>query len=316
MNAEVNPDELATTYHFEYGETTAYGTEVPLGGASIGSGAIPVPVSAPLEQTEARRDLPLPGRSPKTARDHDRSGPDFTTIPPAPMDASYATGVSATEATLHTPDQPAGQRHHLLLPVRHRRAARPARPRARTARPRPAKTSAQAKTTSPRASTLTGLAPDTTYHYRVIAINTLGEHRRARAHASRPRSPHRPFALPDNRAWEMVTPPNKRGAPVEALTREGGVILASEDGDRLTYVVDGALGEDVAGQPQPRNAADPRHAGANANGNPGHRHAQRQSQGRHARPGARVPVLHARPVNRARRTCGRRHRRNRRSPPA
>ena len=49
----------------------------------------------------------------------------------------------------------------------------------------------------------------------------------------------------------MVTPPDKEGAPVEALTREGGIILASEDGNKLTYVVDGALGEDVEGNRSP-----------------------------------------------------------------
>ncbi len=49
----------------------------------------------------------------------------------------------------------------------------------------------------------------------------------------------------------MVSPPDKEGAPVEALTREGGIILASEDGDKLTYVVDGALGEDVEGNRSP-----------------------------------------------------------------
>src|SRR4029077_4584681 len=48
IKAKVNPDQLATTYHFEYGESSAYGTEVPLGGASIGSGAVPPAISAPL----------------------------------------------------------------------------------------------------------------------------------------------------------------------------------------------------------------------------------------------------------------------------
>ena len=45
--------------------------------------------------------------------------------------------------------------------------------------------------------------------------------------------------------------PNKEGAPVEALTREGGLILASEYGERLTYVVNGALGEEVEGNRSP-----------------------------------------------------------------
>ncbi len=57
--------------------------------------------------------------------------------------------------------------------------------------------------------------------------------------------------LVDGRAWEMVSPPAKGGAPVEALTREGGLILASEEGDGLAYVVDGALGEDVEGNRSP-----------------------------------------------------------------
>ena len=29
LSAEVNPDQLDTTYHFEYGETASYGTETP-----------------------------------------------------------------------------------------------------------------------------------------------------------------------------------------------------------------------------------------------------------------------------------------------
>ncbi len=49
----------------------------------------------------------------------------------------------------------------------------------------------------------------------------------------------------------MVSPADKGGAPVEALTREGGWILASEDGNALTYVVDGALGEEVQGNRSP-----------------------------------------------------------------
>ena len=77
LNAEVNPDELATTYHFEYGETTEYGTEIPAGGASIGTGATPVPVTAPPHGPEARRDLPLPRRRHQQRGHHHRTRPDL-----------------------------------------------------------------------------------------------------------------------------------------------------------------------------------------------------------------------------------------------
>jgi hypothetical protein len=40
LNGYVDPEGLATTYRFEYGPTTAYGTSVPVPNASAGSGAI------------------------------------------------------------------------------------------------------------------------------------------------------------------------------------------------------------------------------------------------------------------------------------
>lgn len=76
------------------------------------------------------------------------------------------------------------------------------------------------------------------YHYRVVAENAFGT----------VRSAEQTFTilgslggLPDGRAWEMVSPPNKDGAEPEALTREGGTIRASVDGRAITYVADGAM---------------------------------------------------------------------------
>ena len=45
LNATVNPMGLATTYHFEYGTSSSYGTSVPVPSGSIGSGVEPVAVS-------------------------------------------------------------------------------------------------------------------------------------------------------------------------------------------------------------------------------------------------------------------------------
>ena len=49
--------------------------------------------------------------------------------------------------------------------------------------------------------------------------------------------------LPDSRRWEMVSPLNKNGAAIEGPTREGGLIEASESGERLTYVAIGSFPE-------------------------------------------------------------------------
>jgi hypothetical protein len=46
LNGSVNPEGQATTYHFEYGTDTAYGTTVPVPDGSAGSGATAVNESA------------------------------------------------------------------------------------------------------------------------------------------------------------------------------------------------------------------------------------------------------------------------------
>jgi hypothetical protein len=45
LRANINPEALTTSYWFEYGTTTAYGTKVPITPESVGSGAVGVVVS-------------------------------------------------------------------------------------------------------------------------------------------------------------------------------------------------------------------------------------------------------------------------------
>jgi hypothetical protein len=89
-----------------------------------------------------------------------------------------------------------------------------------------------------------------TYYYRAVAQNSHGKIQ----------SVERTFdvlatvnGLPDGRAWELVSPPNKDGAEPEALTREGGVIQAAENGGAITYVADGPMpaGEGIEGNRDP-----------------------------------------------------------------
>ncbi|HEY2766850.1 MAG TPA: hypothetical protein VGI76_01260 [Solirubrobacteraceae bacterium] len=53
IEAEINPQEVATSYHFEYGTGASYGTSAPLSDAAIGAGASGVVVTLPLAGLQA-----------------------------------------------------------------------------------------------------------------------------------------------------------------------------------------------------------------------------------------------------------------------
>jgi hypothetical protein len=86
-----------------------------------------------------------------------------------------------------------------------------------------------------------GLVPATAYYYRVLASNSAG-------HTEGVPSPNTfttlpsPSVLPDGRAWEMVSPPEKHGAAIESITRySGGSIQASQEGGALAWLASGPV---------------------------------------------------------------------------
>lgn len=102
-------------------------------------------------------------------------------------------------------------------------------------------------------ATLEALLPGTPYHYRVVADNAASTvYGPDRTFTTYPSSPS---ALPDGRAWEMVSPPDKGGgeiAPIvnaragEGVLSGGGVAQAAEDGNAVTYLSSTAFAEPAA----------------------------------------------------------------------
>jgi NHL repeat len=247
LHAQINPDRLQSAYRVQYGQTTGYGQETST--ESAGSGSAPEPVSVTLPGLNVGTTYHYRVIAENTAGTTITEDQSLTTLTSAPLDATYTTRLTSTEATLHALINPLGNDTHYYFqygtqPCRSEPAACTDSPAA------PGEDIGEASTDVPRETSLTGLQPGTVYHYRIIATNALGTTEGAE-HTFTTQTLMEGFALPDGRAWEMVTPPDKGGAPVEALTREGGIILASENGKRLTYVVDGALGEDVEGNRSP-----------------------------------------------------------------
>lgn len=97
--------------------------------------------------------------------------------------------------------------------------------------------------------TLTGLAPGTTYHYRVVASSagggpTLGADRTFTTPLVSG------FTLPDGRVYEMVSPPEKNGAEVAVPRSAGGSLVgnavpqqAAAAGNAVTYTSFTAFGD-------------------------------------------------------------------------
>jgi hypothetical protein len=94
-----------------------------------------------------------------------------------------------------------------------------------------------------QAGTSAPVAPGTTYHYRILARNEhgLGRDEREGAFTTLPAGGE---DTADERVWEMVSPPEKGGALIEALNSTvGGEIQAANDGGAITYVADAPIGE-------------------------------------------------------------------------
>jgi DNA-binding beta-propeller fold protein YncE len=98
----------------------------------------------------------------------------------------------------------------------------------------------------PVAAALTGLEPSTTYHFRVLAHNSLGEAVPGAEGTFTTEAPGGELLLPDGRAWEMVSPTQKDGAVLEPLN-PNGVTEAAADGSAITYLTRTPTEADPAG---------------------------------------------------------------------
>lgn len=85
---------------------------------------------------------------------------------------------------------------------------------------------------------LTGLQAGTTYHYRVVAENSLGV-TEGPDRTFTTQSTDLGFQLTDSRVWEMVSPPNKHGG---MLTLQAtGIVQAAESGNGLAFQAIGSI---------------------------------------------------------------------------
>ncbi|HEU5142893.1 MAG TPA: hypothetical protein VFU04_07035 [Solirubrobacterales bacterium] len=250
LNGSIDPDGVLTSEcRFEWGPTTAYGNTVPCAQspATIGSGSEPVPVHADISGLAA--DTVYHFRLRARISGETETGPNvtFKTKGPPVIADEHVVATTATTATVRALVNPGG------FPT--------------TCRVDYGLTEAYGQNTVPvvvgedQAEHVTtvmvdGLQPRTTYHWRFACQNTAvadgglteGVDRTFTTFRSpKPEPcPNDAFrygasaALPDCRAYEMVSPVSKNGADiVGGRTIEGedmgSYVQASPDGDKITY---------------------------------------------------------------------------------
>ncbi len=233
LNGTVNPDGIPLSEcYFEY-DTSEYPTTTsPAHGARANcktpwpAGSSPVPVSAeiaPLRSGTTYHFRLIAANANGTNRGLDET---VTTKPPA-IDGEWATNVSSTSATLDAQINPLGEevtdcKFEYGTGVPYEKSA--------PCVPSPGSGSGDVLVSAH----VQGLQAGTVYHYRVVASNGLGSAPGA-DQTFTTQSTGGEFALPDGRAWELVSPPNKHGAQVEPIPEFGPLIQASEGGGAFTY---------------------------------------------------------------------------------
>jgi RHS repeat-associated protein len=167
LNGKVNPNGIATTYQFEYGTTTSYGTKVPASPGSAGSGTAAKAVSQAVSGLKAGTTYHF--RLIATNEAGIRTGEDktFTTpvLPTATTEA--ATGVNEKEATLKASVNPNGSSTTYQFEYGTTTSYG-------TKVPFSPESVGAGKTAVAVSKAITGLAEGTTYHYRVVASSAAG----------------------------------------------------------------------------------------------------------------------------------------------
>jgi hypothetical protein len=254
LNGEVDPEGLAVEEcFFEYGTTTAYGNTVPCeapDAAELGSGTAPIAVHAAVTGLPSGGTIHFRLAATNANGANNESGDQsFLTHGPA-IDSTSASEVSATAATLETEINPRGLAttyHFEYDTVPYTEGGGPHG----TATPTASAGSGEVDVF--RSAQIQGLEPLTTYHYRVIATNSLGVSEGPdRTLTTQP--PDAAALLPDARAWQLVTPPNKHGAPLQPLSETGGLIQAAADGSAFASVAYGPLGPESQGSRSPQDS--------------------------------------------------------------
>jgi hypothetical protein len=241
LTGTVDPDAISVTgCKFEYGTDTSYGQSVSCA-TSPGAGNAPVEVTAPISGLEAGTIYHyrlVASNANGTNLGHDS---ELLTLHVPLVERTWSTEVGISTGTLNAEVNPVGSETTYHFEYGTTAAYGTTVPVPDAALP-PEDAELEVS------QSLTSLRPETTYHYRVVAVNSSGTTTgpdRVFTTATAPSEgqaevcPNSAFRagnlsanLPDCRAYEMVSPLDKNGGDIDGSST---VVVSSADGDRLVY---------------------------------------------------------------------------------
>lgn len=172
VHGSVNPSGLGTEYRFEYGGTTSYGTSVPIPDEGIGQGTEYVSVSQTLSGLEGHRTYHYRVTATNKAGVFHGADRIFATTLPS-VEPVAASEIHANDATLHAGVNPEGVDTSYWFEygtsTSYGRSA-PTNPRGGVG-PSDVGSGTESVAVS---EAIGGLAPDTTYHFRINAKDAAG----------------------------------------------------------------------------------------------------------------------------------------------
>ncbi len=233
LDGQVNPFGFDTTYRFEYGTTRAYGVSIPVPDVDIGSETTEQSVSQSISKLQPAVTYHYRLVASSSQGIVDGADQEFTTVPSADIDSEYVTNVASSSATIDAQINP------LDSSTEYRLEYGPSTSYGQTI----SGSVGDGTTNVLIARHLGGLSAATTYHYRIVTHNSLGTVEGAdRTFTTQPAG-NNVFALPDGRAWELVSPADKSGAVIENIEEA----QAASDGSGIYYTASAPIGEGITG---------------------------------------------------------------------
>jgi hypothetical protein len=245
FEATVIPEGHETTARFEYVTEAQYRTS----GFASASSTSPVSIGSGFEDRHVEARLPVgtlvPGATyhwrlvatDTAAHTIDGADQSFEEFPPARIEGPWAANVASTSATLAARIDPLGANTTYRLEWGTSAAY---------GHVFNGSVGEGMEYVPVGGYHIQGLEPRTTYHYRVVTASEVGVVESA-DHTFTTQIAGEELTLPDGRAWELVSPANKKGALIEPF-QSFTMLQASAGGGAIAYQATDALGENAVGK--------------------------------------------------------------------